>query len=286
MVTVVAGRHGADVVINNMFKPKKFLGQNFLKNSEVAAKICAAAKIIKSETILEIGPGTGILTEELIKTGAKIFAIEKDFELISLLKKNLGEPKNLKVIHQDALWFNIAQFKSYKVVANIPYSITSPLIRKFLEDPNKPKLLVLMVQKEVAERITAKPGDSNRGLLTLMVEFYAAAAILFEVSRQEFYPVPKVDSAVIRIKPYLKSNLRGWISKVQPEIFFKVVKAGFASKRRQIHNSLAATLQMDKNIVWEILKRSDIDPTFRAEDLSLEQWLNLYQKILYTKRDE
>jgi len=262
-----------------MFKPQKYLGQNFLKDPDIAAKICAAAEIIKSETILEIGPGTGILTEELIKTGAQVLTVEKDYDLITKLQKLYKNTKNLKIIHQDILWFDTSQFKSYKVVANIPYSITSPLIRKFLEAENKPEIIVLMVQKEVAERITAKPGDSARGLLTLMVEFYASSEILFEVSRQEFYPVPKVDSAVIKIRPYHKPHFGSEGKKVKPELFFKVVKAGFSAKRRQIHNSLAATLQMDKNQVNEILEKSSIDPALRAEDLTFEQWRELVDHL-------
>lgn len=260
-----------------MFKPKKQLGQNFLKNTDIVKKIIDASDIKPDDTIIEVGPGTGILTEELVKTGAAVIAIEKDFELISLLKKNVGEPKNLKVIHQDALWFDLAQFKSYKVVANIPYQITSPLIRKFIEAENKPELLVLMVQKEVAERICAIPGHSERGLLTIIVEFYADAEILFEVSRQEFYPVPKVDSAVIKIKP--KVHPRGVREEVKPvdeKLFFKIVKAGFASKRQQIHNSLSATLRFDKTKTSDLLKRANIESTLRAEDLTLDQWLKLY----------
>lgn len=262
-----------------MFRPKKQLGQNFLKNPEIARKMTVAAAIIQSDTIIEVGPGTGILTEELVKTGAKIFAVEKDFDLIEKLKRNVGEPKNLKIVHQDALWFDHSTIDgNYKVVANIPYNITSPLIRKFIESENKPEMMVLMVQKEVAERITAKPGDSNRGYLTLIVEFYAAAKILFEVSRNEFYPVPKVDSAVIKITTK-KHHLRGDSKQVQPEFFFKIVKAGFSSKRQQIHNSLAATLRLEKNVVLDILSKAKIEPTLRAEDLTLEQWIELYRII-------
>ncbi len=263
-----------------MFYPKKQLGQNFLKNPDVASKIAAAAAIIKSDTVLEIGPGTGILTKELVKTDAAVFAIEKDYKLITNLQKIYKNTKNLKIVHQDALWFDIDNTKAgYKVVANIPYNITSPLIRKFLESDNKPELMVLMVQKEVAERITAKPGSSARGLLTLIVEFYADAEILFEVPRNEFYPIPKVDSAVIKITTK-KPHLRGEGKKVQSEFFFKIVKAGFSAKRRQVHNSLSATLRLEKNIVLDILSKAKIDPMLRAEDLTLEQWFALAQALI------
>lgn len=270
------------------FKPKKQLGQNFLINDEIVDQIVAAGEATSDDTIIEVGPGTGILTEKLLKTGAAILAIEKDFDLITKLKRNLGEPKNLKIIHQDALWFDLSTFNSstarmpkggasYKVIANIPYNITSPLIRKFLESENKPELIVMTIQKEVAERITAKPGSSSRGLLTIIVEFYADAEIILDVPRKNFYPVPKVDSAVIKIKPYQAPHFQGGVKEqVQPAIFFKIVKAGFSAKRRQVHNSLAATFHWTAAETSTILESADIDSQLRAEDLSLENWLKLY----------
>jgi 16S rRNA (adenine1518-N6/adenine1519-N6)-dimethyltransferase len=272
-----------------MFKPKKQLGQNFLKNPEIAKKIVSAAEIDKSDTIIEVGPGTGILTEELIKTEASVFAIEKDYDLIAKLQKRYNNVKNLKVVHQDVLWFDIEEFstrlnsdKSYKVVANIPYSITSPLIRKFLENANTPKLMVIMVQKEVAERICAKPGDRSRGLLTLIVEYYADAQILFDVKRTEFYPAPTVDSAAIKITIKPNKPHRVGEDQLETKMFFKVVKAGFSSKRKQIHNSLGATLRLEKDTVISILNKSHINPSARAEDLSLNEWQELARNaILY-----
>lgn len=259
-------------------KPKKSLGQNFLINSDILPIIINAADIDSSDTIIEVGPGTGILTDALIKTGAQVFAVEKDFELIEILRKNIKNNNNLKIVHQDALLFDLSQFNKYKVVANIPYNITSPLIRKFLESENQPELMVLMVQKEVAERITAKPGDSNRGILTIAVEFYTTAEIITEVSKTSFRPMPKVDSAVIKIQPK-KHHPGGGRMLVKPDIFFKIVKAGFSSKRQQIHNSLAATLRLDKNLVLDILEKAKIDPTLRAEDLNLNDWVNLYLSV-------
>jgi len=248
--------------------PKKSFGQNFLKNEGIADKIVEAADLTNEDIVIEIGPGTGILTERLVSKSKEVWAIEKDFDLVTKLKKNISA-KNLKLIHQDALWFDLSLLSSYKVVANIPYNITSPLIRKFIEGDQKPELMVLMVQKEVAERICAKSGNSERGLLTLIVEFYADAEILFEVPRKEFYPAPNVDSAVIKLK--VKSEKL----KVDEKLFFQVVKAGFASKRRQIHNSLAATLRLDKKTTEELLKKSNIDLMLRAEDLTLDQWILL-----------
>lgn len=248
---------------------KKSLGQNFLTNEKIADQIIAAADINGDDIVLEVGPGTGILTERLIKKAKEVWAIEKDYDLIEKLRRKMGNIKNLKLIHQDALWFDLSLLKSYKVVANIPYSITSPLIRKFIENEPRPEMMVLMVQKEVAERICAKPGDSARGLLTIIVEFYADAEILFEVSHREFYPSPEVDSAVIKIV------IKDKTPDIEPTIFFRIVKAGFASKRQQIHNSLAATLRLPKDQVLELLKKAQIEPALRAEDLSLDDWVRL-----------
>lgn len=256
-----------------MIKPKKQLGQNFLKSPEIVNRIVAAAKIKSTDTVIEIGPGTGILTDKLFRTGAKIFAVEKDGYLAIKLQKRYVKEKNIKIIHQDALWFNLETIPTpYKVVANIPYNITSPIIRKFLEGENTPSLMILMVQKEVAERICAKPGESKRGLLTIIVEYYSYAEILFEVSRKEFFPVPRVDSAVVKIKT--KDEHKSTKS-IDPKFFFRIVKAGFSAKRRQIHNSLAATLQLEKNIVFDTLKKAKINPTFRAEDLTFDDWQRL-----------
>ena len=253
-------------------KPKKYLGQHFLKNSAVLPLIIEAAELTKEDTVLEIGSGTGILTEELAKHAGEVLAVEKDFELVELLKKNV-KAKNVKIVHQDALFFTPDILGPYKVVANIPYNITSPLIRKFIESTPRPELLVLMVQKEVAERITAKAGNRERGLLTIIVEFYATAEIIAQVPRTDFYPVPEVDSAIIKIRPKGDEAIRGLGG--EPKQFFAVVKAGFSAKRQQIHNSLAATMRLPKDQVRDILKRSSIDPQKRAEDLTLEDWVNL-----------
>lgn len=257
-------------------KPIKSLGQNFLKNEKIADQIIAAADLTNDDIVLEVGPGTGILTERLVKQAKEVWAIEKDYDLVEKLRKNITA-KSLKLIHQDALWFDLSMLSRYKVVANIPYNITSPLIRKFIENEPRPELLVLMVQKEVAERICAKAGNRDRGLLTLIVEFYADAEILFEVSRKEFYPSPNVDSAVIKIVPKVS------LPNIEPALFFQVVKAGFSSKRQQIHNSLAGTLRLEKDRVTKLLSDSKIDTKLRAEDLTLDQWRDLalgYKKII------
>lgn len=257
-----------------MFNPKKSLGQKFLIDQAILPKIICAAEIKKNDTILEIGPGFGILTQALLAVGARVFAIEKDYQLVEKLKEVFGKNKNLTIIHQDALLFDLSTFKNFKLVANLPFNIASPLLRKFLENPHPPQIMVVMVQKEVAEKITAQPGDSQRGVLTLSIEFYGQAEIIADVSKASFRPQPAVDAAIIKIKPF-QTHFGSGSKKVEPKLFFRLVKAGFSSKRRQIHNSLTATLRLSKAEVEAWLEKSNIDPQLRAEDLSLEQWLRL-----------
>lgn len=295
---------------NNLWAKKSF-GQNFLLSESVLKKIVKSANVNKSDTIVEIGPGLGILTEELARYAKLVLAIEKDQQLVDFLRKRFKSYDNVKIIHADALTYNLGLITyNYKIVANLPYNITSPIIRKFLETDNLARptltsypmhhtseLMVLMVQKEVAERICAKPGDSERGILTVMVEFYAQAEIIDYVLRDNFWPQPEVDSAIIKIKvtdSYVKSLNKVTYSYKQPKVtlgnhavtpsneilsFFKVVKAGFSSKRRKIHNSLFGTLRLPKSDILTILKEANINHNLRAEDLKLTDWLNLYDKI-------
>jgi len=253
-------------------KPKKSLGQNFLINESILPTIIKAAEIEPGDVVIEVGPGHGVLTGELLKAGAKVFAIEKDFDLIAGLTKKFGNHKSLKIVHQDALFFDASHFEKYKVVSNLPFYIASPIIRKFLESSNQPEMMVLMVQKEVAEKITAKPGNRERGILTLSVEFYGNSEIVAEVPKNSFCPQPKVDAAVIKIVPEPKSD-------IDPKLFFRIVKAGFSAKRQQIHNSLAATLRLPKDEVDKWLKKSNVDHQKRAEDLALEDWINLVNNL-------
>jgi len=253
-------------------KAKKSLGQNFLVNESILPTIIKAAEIKPGDIVIEVGPGMGVLTKALLDAGAKVFAIEKDFDLIAYLTQKFGNNKNLKIVHQDALFFDASHFEKYKVVSNLPFYIASPIIRKFLESANPPELMVVMVQKEVAEKITAKPGNRERGVLTLAVEFYGDAEIIATVSKNSFRPQPKVDASVIKIVPQKKPD-------IAPKLFFRIVKAGFSAKRQQIHNSLAATLRLPKDQVISMLKKSNIDPQKRAEDLMLEDWIKLSKII-------
>ena len=252
--------------------PKKRFGQNFLIDKKVLEKIIKAGNITPKDIILEIGPGTGILTRELVKKAKKIIAVEKDPMMVEILRKRFKGIKNLEIIQKDILKMDSPK-KPYKIIANLPYYIVSPLIRRFLEAKRKPISMILMVQKEVGQRICATPPEMS--LLAVCVQFYSIPKIISYVSKKAFWPKPKVDSAIIEIKPKLKI--------VSHEMFFEIVKAGFCQPRKQILNTLSAKLALkalnevksnkEKIRVW--LLKNKIDPTRRPETLSVEDWIKL-----------
>jgi len=270
------------------FSPKKFLGQNFLISKNVLRKIVQVAKISKKDTILEIGPGIGNLTIELARKAKKVIAVEKDRRMIEILKEALksSSVQNVQIVQGDILKLNPKSYllntKFYKLVANIPYYLTSRLIRKFLEEKRKPKLMVLMVQKEVAQRICALPAKvfakqkfrraspQKMNLLAVSVQFYAKPEIISFVSKNCFFPRPKVESAIIKI-----SNPKCQIPKPEGELFFKIVKAGFSQPRKQLVNNLSKMLKLDKEKARNWLLENKIKPTQRAETLKIEDWLKL-----------
>ncbi|KPJ57551.1 hypothetical protein AMJ49_00300 [Parcubacteria bacterium DG_74_2] len=274
--------------IKNLLKiyrisPSKRLGQNFLISRSVLKKIVEAAEISRKDTVLEIGPGMGNLTFELAKrakparnashsdAGGKVIAIEKDKKMVDILKENLKEVKNVEIIHGDILKLDpkFYPLKAYKIVANIPYYLTSRLIRKFLEIRNRPKLMVLMVQKEVAQRICAKPPKMN--LLAVSVQFYAKPKIISFVSKRSFWPQPKVNSAIIRIAISSKREE----TRVKKDLFFKIVKAGFSHPRKQLINNLSEDLRIEKKTIKKWFLKNGIKPEQRAETLSLDRWIKL-----------
>ncbi|HOK35188.1 MAG TPA: 16S rRNA (adenine(1518)-N(6)/adenine(1519)-N(6))-dimethyltransferase RsmA [Candidatus Pacearchaeota archaeon] len=258
---------------NVNFKPKKYLGQNFLKDREVLKEITKAAEIQPDDIILEIGPGFGILTEELTKKAKKVIAIEKDERLVKILKEKFKDFKNIEIIQGDVLKLtteNLQLTTNYKVVANLPYYITSPVIRKFLETENPPKLMVLMVQKEVAQRICSKPPKMS--LLSIACQLYSKPKIVKIIKKDCFWPKPKVDSAIIKL---ITNNLK-FITNEFREEFFKIVKAGFSSSRKQLKNNLKKIFGDKTN---EVLVKAGIDPARRAETLSVEDWMKIYNVI-------
>jgi len=252
-------------------RPLKGLGQNFLIDKNVLEKIIEAADIKPTDNILEVGPGIGTLTQELAKNAEQVIAIEKDETMVKILKETLKDFNNIEVINIDILKTENLFDKKYKVIANIPYYLTSPLIRKFLEDKNPPVEMVLMLQKEVAERICSKP--PNMSLLAVSVQFYADVKIVSVVSKNCFWPAPKIDSAIIKIIPHEKHN-------VDADLFFKIVKAGFIQPRKQLVNNLTSlnslnSVKLTKDKISEWLLKNNLKPNQRAETLSVEDWINL-----------
>jgi len=256
--------------------PKKSLGQNFLINTGVLEKIVSAAELSPSDTVLEIGPGTGTLTKLLVEKvlqhgsgqAGQVIAIEKDRRLIEDLKTKFPA---IQIVEEDVLKFRPEEYGlkegGYKIVANIPYYITSNLLRIIFEKWPRPELIVLTVQKEVAQRIVAKPPDMN--LLALSVQIYSEPKIIGYVSRGSFRPMPKVDSAIIKLTPHNRPLA------TNPELFFRLAKAGFSGKRKQLANNLSKNLGLPKDKVVEILKELAINDKIRAENLSIDKWLEL-----------
>ena len=254
-------------------KAKKSFGQNWLKDQHTLDIIIKSADIEVSDTILEVGPGLGSLTEKLVGTKAQIIAVESDKDLIPSLQQKFIDQKNINIFSSDILKFNLGELaKSYKVVANIPYYLTSNLIRMLLESDNKPKSMVLLVQKEVAQRIVARAGQMS--VLAFSVQYYAQPEILTDVSRELFEPVPNVDSSivkfVIRDKPRFDANSK---------MLFRIVRGGFSNKRKMLKNSLSAALQIDQTMVLDILINCSISQNARAQELDFDQWHRLYLAI-------
>lgn len=251
---------------------KKSLGQNFLLDETALEKVVAASEIPPDATVLEIGPGLGSLTRHLSRVSARVVAVELDAGILPALQEVLIDAKNVTIVHGDILQQDMAKLVSdpgYLVVANIPYYITSAVIRHLLEAPVKPSRLVLTMQKEVAERICAKPGDLS--LLALSVQVYGAPRQVARIPAGAFFPPPKVDSAVLRVDLYPQPR----ISEEQMDVFFQLAKLAFAQKRKTLRNTLAAGLHWPPEQVAGLLAKAGIDPMRRAETLSLDEWAQL-----------
>jgi len=253
-------------------RARKGLGQHFLIDGEVLQLITSAAELTPSDVVIEVGPGLGILTRELAQKAGRVIAIELDNKLAAALKQTLAPFDNVTIINDDVLKIEPQNLATdYKLVANLPYYITSPVLRHFLEASAKPKLMILMVQKEVAEAIVAKPGKMS--LLSVSVQFYGEPRIISDVPAQCFYPAPKVDSAILRIDPSPQPR----VAVADEGSFFDLVRAGFTAPRKQLANSLAQGLGISKAEVLPLLERAGIVPQRRAETLSLEEWARLRQ---------
>jgi 16S rRNA (adenine1518-N6/adenine1519-N6)-dimethyltransferase len=263
-------------------RPKKSLGQNFLTDEHALVQIARAAEITRNDAVLEIGPGLGSLTRHLAVAARHVIAVEVDQALIPPLQATLANYPNVSIIHADILQLEPTALLSpylpdalshYKVVANVPYYITSAIIRHLLEAAIRPTTIVLTVQLEVAQRIIAQPDDMN--LLAVSVQFYGTPRIVHHIKAGAFYPAPDVDSAVVRIdlpdEPHYETT--------DVEAFFHVVKAGFSQKRKQLHNALRASLRLPNEQVEQALSAAQIDPKRRAETLTLEEWRRLVEQL-------
>ena len=259
-----------------MFNSKKSLGQHFLNSPQIIADIVNAGKVTKEDLVLEIGPGEGVLTSELLATGAEVISVEKDDRLIPVLQqKFIAEiaKKQLTLVHADILDLelpHIAQ-KPYKIVANIPYYITGQIIRMFLESDKEPQSMTLLIQKEVAERIIAK--DGKESLLSLSVKAFGTPNLVRVVGRGAFSPQPNVDSAVLTIEDISKKRLEG----VDEKFFFQILHAGFAHKRKQLLPNLSSLYK--KENLLKVFEKLGIETKTRAEDLPLQTWVTLCSTI-------
>jgi len=256
----------------NGLTPRKGLGQNFLTDPVILDKVVQAAGVTLGDHVLEIGPGLGSLTRHLARAAMSVTAVEIDQNLIPILRQVVSSEPNVQVIHADILALDPAELmqgKAYAVVANIPYYITSAILRHLLESDHKPQRLTLTVQREVAERICAGPGDLS--LLALSVQVYGVPRPVLRIPAGAFYPPPTVDSATLRIdlhpQPLIPSN--------QLDAFFKLIKAGFSQKRKTLRNALSGGLGWKPDAAVVLLESAGIDPMRRAETLSVEEWRRL-----------
>lgn len=268
--------HGAtmDVIRKHDFRFTKSLGQNFLIDDDIIDKIIDGANIGEDDIILEIGPGIGTLTKEMAKVAKNVSIVEIDKKLIPILEETLLEFDNISIYNEDVMKINLKDItenleeKPVKVVANLPYYITTPIIMRFLEEDINVSDIVVMVQKEVAERMNAKPGKKDFGALSVAVQYYCDTEIISKVPRHLFVPQPKVDSIVIalRIRPFKKYEVD------DEKLFFKIVKAAFGQRRKTLLNSLSSMGILNKPEISKVLNQSDIDEKRRGETLSLEEF--------------
>lgn len=268
---------------------KKSLGQNFLKSERALSKIVESGEIKEGDVILEIGPGTGALTERLLATGAKVVAVEKDDNLFELLKEKFAKEistEKLELIHDDILNFNFENWKlkieNYKLIANIPYNITGAILEKFLSSNHQPSLMVLLVQKEVAQRIVGGRGshsakasrDKKESILSISVKAYGTPRYVETVKAGSFVPAPKVDSAILLIENISKD----FFKEFSEADFFKLLQAGFQSKRKKLSSNLAQVVEGEK--VMQTFKNLSLDENIRAEKVPISLWKELAKQIL------
>ena len=276
-------------------RPKQSLAQNFLADETQLAAIAAAADLAPGDIVLEIGPGLGVLTRHLAEQAGRVVAVELDDRLLPMLHDRFADQPHVHFIHADILDVDPARLIelptnapsqpthhasriTYKVVANLPYYITSAVLRHLLEAKQPPTVAVLLVQREVAERIIQEPG--NLSILAVSVQFYAEPQLVHHIPASAFYPVPKVDSAVLRLDVLPQPRFADIATPEAAQSFFRIVRAGFGQKRKQLLNSLSAGLGQPKPQVAAALDAAGIDPKRRAQTLLLEEWAALYRAVV------
>lgn len=255
-------------------KPQQAAGQNFLLDEHVAEAMVDAAGIVEGQTVLEIGPGLGILTSALSNRGAKVVAVELDMRLYPYVKKKFAAHDNVRIIHDDIFKVNLNQLFTdgeYALVANLPYSATSLVFRNFLTLVPRPSSLTVMIQREVAQRICAQPGDMS--MLALTVQYYCQPALLFDIPPSKFFPTPKVTSSILHC-----SDLRP-VENTVDKALFRLMRAGFSSRRKKLSNSLSSALHIPTSEIEGKMAKISLSLDVRAQELTIEQWQKLEKKI-------
>jgi len=266
------------------FRPSRSSGQNFLVSHEILKTIVDAANINKDDVVLEIGAGFGTLTIELLNLAKRVVAVELDKRLLTALYKLAEHHPNLALIAGDVFQKldeidKQVEDLRYKLISNLPYNITSRILRNFLENQPRPSEMILLVQKEVAARVIAKPGKMS--LLSVAVQFFGTPSIIIQVPKNNFWPEPDVDSAVLKITDIGKdkNGYQELLGGISIERFFHVVRVGFSSKRKQIHNNLSSGFNKSKNEIEKILNKSDVTFSLRPQDLTIENWIKIAQNV-------
>ena len=263
------------------FKLSKSLGQNFLIDKNIIDKIVEESNITEKDTVVEIGPGIGVLTNEVAKYAKNVIAIEIDKNLLPILQETLAEHDNIEVVNSDVLKIDLNELieakgaENVRFIGNLPYYITTPIIMKILEENVNAKSITIMMQKEVADRITAKPGSKNCGAISLAAQYYAEVTKIIDVPRTVFYPHPNVDSAVLRLDIREKKS----VSLNDEKVFFDCIKAAFSQRRKMLSNALCMVEGVDKEKVLKALKNAEVDGSRRGETLNMEEFARLANSI-------
>lgn len=258
-------------------KANKSLGQNFLINEHIIEEIVSKAEVNENDVVIEIGPGLGSLTSKLAESAKKVFAIELDTNMVEILSERFSLYKNVEIVHADIMKVNlnemIGEEEHVKVVANLPYYITTPIVMKLLEENLKIESITVMVQKEVGERFCAVPGGKEYGAITVSINYYTEPNIIIDVPKENFNPIPEVDSCVVQLK--LRDN---HIELKDTKLFFRLIKIAFSQRRKNIGNSLTG-IGVSKQDVKKMLEELDLDINLRAENLSIEQYAKIANYI-------